>query len=43
MNSPLKNLVREVIKTASQVEVHSVCEYEHIVLFSIAGPLAGLR
>ena len=33
VNSPLKNLAREVIKTASQVEIHTVCEYEHCPFF----------
>ena len=45
MNSPLETLVREVIRTAdkntSQVEICTVCEYEHYPLFH-CGSLARL-
>ena len=42
MNSPLEKLVREMIKMPLGLKF-ALCVSKNIVLFSIAGPLAGLQ
>ena len=42
MNGPLEKLVREVIKMPLELKF-ALCVSTNIDLFSIAGPLAGLR
>ena len=42
MNGPLEKLVREVIKMPLGMKF-ALCVSTNIVLFSVAGPLAGLQ